>query len=216
MSLGSGLPARGAMFRMAQESQVPIYPVILPLCPGNPPDARERLQAQRRRAREALVKSCTESGLPAGPFEKDERNVPLPFGGIYWSISHKPRYVAGVVSSSPIGIDLEEIAAREPGLFGYLAGEPEWDLAENREWETFFRYWTAKEAVLKATGRGLSDLKNARIERVLDTERLIVRCADRLWPVQHYRFPNHIVSVAHDGEIHWMMMEESSAGAPPQ
>lgn len=171
------------------------------------------MEAQRRRAREALLQSCIASGLASGPFEKDERNVPIPFGGTYWSISHKTRYVAGVVSSSPVGIDLEKIAPRENGLFDYLADEAEWGLAGNREWETFFRYWTAKEAVLKATGAGLSHLKHARIHRVLDAERLIIQYGDRLWPVHHYRFQDHLVSLAHDGEIRWQLIENPSSSA---
>ena len=76
------------------------------------------MEAQRRRAREALVRSCVASGIPCGPFDKDACNVPRPFSGNYWSISHKPRYVAAVVSSTPIGIDLEEITPRNKALFG--------------------------------------------------------------------------------------------------
>jgi 4'-phosphopantetheinyl transferase len=167
-------------------------------------DGRQRIEAQRRRAREALIQSCLASGVPAGPFEKDTRNVPLTFAGIYWSISHKPQYVAAVVSSSPVGIDLEEITPRKTGLFGYIAEDSEWALAE-RNWDTFFRFWTAKEAVLKATGAGLKDLKKARIQTILHGNHLIVQYADRLWPVQHYRFGNHLVSLTHKGEIRWTL-----------
>jgi len=162
------------------------------------------MEAQRRRAREALVQSCLASGVPAGPFAKDTRNVPLPFGGIYWSISHKPQYVAAVISSSPVGIDLEEVTPRTRRLFGYIAEDSEWALAE-QNWDTFFRFWTAKEAVLKATGAGLRDLKKARIQAILDGDRLIVEYAERPWPVQHYRFGSHLVSLTHEGKIRWTL-----------
>ena len=167
-------------------------------------DGHERIEAQRRRAREALVQSCLASGVPAGPFAKDTRNVPLPFGGTYWSISHKPQYVAAVVSSSPVGIDLEEVTPRKRRLFGYIAEDSEWALAE-QNWDTFFRFWTAKEAVLKATGAGLKDLKKTRIQTILDGDRLIVVYAQHPWPVQHYRFGNHLVSLTHSGEIRWTL-----------
>ena len=165
------------------------------------------MAAQRRRAREALIHSCLASGVPAGPFEKDTRSVPLPFAGTYWSISHKPRYVAAVVSSSPVGIDLEEVTPRKRRLFGYIADDSEWALTE-QNWENFFRFWTAKEAVLKATGAGLKDLKKARIHSILDGDRLILRYAERSWFVQQYRFGNHLVSVTHEGEIRWTLGED--------
>ena len=187
-----------------------LYPVILPLSAADQElHGRERMAAQRRRAREALVRSCAASGIPCGPFEKDAGNVPRPFAGGYcWSISHKRRYVAAVVSSTPIGIDLEEIMPRQNSLFGRVAEKWEWDLAEDHEWETFFRYWTAKEAVLKATGVGLRDLQHTRIHHVLDADRLVVKYGGRLWPVQQYRFQNHIVSLTEVKEIHWTLFDQ--------
>ena len=186
-----------------------LYPVILPFCAEDQElHGRNRMEAQRRRAREALVRSCNASGIPCGPFEKDARNVPRPFaGGYWWSVSHKRRYVAAVVSATPIGIDLEEIMPRHNSLFGRLAEEWEWQLAGDREWETFFRYWTAKEAVLKATGVGLRHLQHTRIQRVVDADRLVVQYGGRLWPVHQYRFHNHIVSLTDVKDIRWTLID---------
>lgn len=181
-----------------------LYPIILPLLPEDQKlRGRELVQAQRRRAREALALSCKASGISLGPLEKDGRDAPLPFNGTYWSLSHKPRFVAAVVGTSPIGIDIEEIKPRNEGLHDYIADEGEWALAD-RSWETLFRYWTAKEAVLKAVGVGISHLKKARVRAIPDTDNLLVDYASRLWPVRHFRFEDHIVSITRDDhEVVW-------------
>src|SRR2546427_11373937 len=94
-----------------------LHPVILPLTTEEQGlRGRARLQAQSRRAREALARSCEASGVRLGPLEKGDRNTPLPFQGTFWSLSHKPRFVAAVVGSAPIGIDIEEITPRTEGL----------------------------------------------------------------------------------------------------
>jgi 4'-phosphopantetheinyl transferase len=187
-----------------------LYPIILPLLPEDQKlRGRELVQAQRRRAREALTLSCEASGITLGPLEKDAREAPLPFNGTYWSLSHKPRFVAAVVGPVPIGIDIEKITPRNEGIHTYIAGDEEWALAD-RGWETLFRYWTAKEAVLKAGGVGISHLKKARIHAIPDTDNLLVDYASRLWPVRHFRFEDHIVSVTRDDhEVVWRL-------APPQ
>ena len=188
-----------------------LYPVILPLLPEDQKlRGRELVQAQRRRARQALARSCEASGITLGPLEKDERDAPLPFNGTYWSLSHKPQFVAAVVGLTPIGIDIEEITPRNAGIHAYIAGDEEWALAD-RGWETLFRYWTAKEAVLKAVGVGISHLKKARIHAIPDTDNLLVDYASRLWPVRHYRFGDHIVSVTRDDhEVVWRLVQPQS------
>jgi 4'-phosphopantetheinyl transferase len=193
-----------------------LHPVILPLLPEDQQlRGKELVQAQRRRAREALALSCEASGVSLGPLTKGERDAPLPFNNIYWSLSHKPRYVAAVVGPAPIGIDIEEIAPRNEGLHAYIADESEWALAD-RSWETLFRYWTAKEAVLKAVGIGISHLKKARIHSILDQDNLLVDYASRLWPVRHFRFQDHLVSVTHDGhEVVWSLLQNPTPATTP-
>src|SRR5437016_5467082 len=121
-----------------------LHPVILRLLPE---DLRlrglARLQAQSRRAREALALSCEASGVSLGPLEKGDRNAPLPFRGTFWSLSHKPRFVAAVVGPVPIGIDIEEITPRTEGLLDYIASTAEWALADLSR-ETFFRLSPAR------------------------------------------------------------------------
>jgi 4'-phosphopantetheinyl transferase len=182
----------------------PLQPVILPISSQDRElKGRDRVLAQSRTAREALALSCAANGIAMGPLEKDDRNAPRPFDNRYWSISHKSRYVAAVVSASPIGIDIEEITPRTTELLAHVADDAEWALAADRDWNTFFRFWTAKEAVLKAVGIGIRHMKQARIHRMPDNDSIEVHYDGRLWPVRHLRFDDHIVSLTHDTDVHW-------------
>ena len=183
-----------------------LYPVILAV-----PDTvkaltpKERVKFLSRRARQALEMSADRSHIRLGELAQDDRNAPLPFDGTYWSVTHKNEYVGGVVAPSPIGIDIEKISPRDRALFSKTASENEWDLAD-KNFTTFFRYWTAKEAVLKAAGTGLKDLSKCRVIRIHDDRHLEVEYSGNRWQVEHYYFNNHIASILTTGfEIDWTL-----------
>ena len=92
----------------------------------------------------------------SGPLEKDKNGAPLPSKGTYWSLTHKSANVAAVVAPRPVGIDIEVLRPCNPNLYQRIASAEEWDLAATVSDKNFFRYWTAKEAVLKAVGKGLT------------------------------------------------------------
>ena len=139
-----------------------LFPVILPV-PAKVHDfaPRERVKFLSRYARQALRLSAEKSDVRIGDPVKNDNGVPQPFDGIHWSISHKSKYVCGVAAPEPIGIDIERVRDFSEGLFRKTAVEAEWALAdmENESVNSFFRFWTAKEAVLKATGIGIKDFK---------------------------------------------------------
>lgn len=177
-----------------------IYPVILPVPEAArtmPPAERARLLS--RRAREALRLSAERLGAPLGPLEKDHRGAPRPAGGHFWSLTHKPLYVGAVLSPAAVGIDLEEIRPVRAALHGRAAGPAEWELADEDRERAFFRFWTAKEAVLKTRGAGLKDLGRCRIAAVPDAAHLEVDYAGEAWPVEHFFFAGHVASLAVKG-----------------
>ncbi|MDX1708280.1 MAG: 4'-phosphopantetheinyl transferase superfamily protein [Desulfobacterales bacterium] len=172
-----------------------IYPVIMAV-PEVVKDLspKERVRYLSRHARQALEISAEKSGVRIGKLDQDERKAPVPFDGTYWSITHKTEYVGGVVAPAPVGIDIEKICSRTPSLFLKTASEPEWELAD-KTIITFFRYWTAKEAVLKSAGIGLRALSQCRVTRVPDAQHLVIEYNANTYTIEHYVVEDHIASI---------------------
>jgi 4'-phosphopantetheinyl transferase len=196
-----------------------LYPVILSV----PPDiqaakGRAKVQALSRLARQATQASALRTldrNLP--DFPKNEDGVPQPVADIYWSLSHKSTLVAGIVARQPIGIDVEFRRPVKTGMHARIAASEEWRLddaqgaaAKGTPPETlFYRFWTAKEAVLKAVGQGLMGLSNCRITALPSSRCMRLTYDGHPWEVSQHWYGSHIVAVAFQstlaktGEIHW-------------
>jgi 4'-phosphopantetheinyl transferase len=184
-----------------------LFPVILPVAQAGPKlSGRERVSRLSRIAREALRLSAEKGGVTLGELHKDLNDVPCPFNGNYWSLAHKPKYVAAVMSKERVGIDIEEIKPRQESIFSLVASDQEWDLGKEESWYTFFRYWTAKEATLKAIGIGIGGLKACRVVSVPDENHVVLDYGGHLYRVEQLYHKNHIVSVLKDNsEIEWLI-----------
>jgi len=184
-----------------------LHPVILSV----PQEVREFKPKDRviflsQHARHALKKSAEKSGIHLGQLLQDDNGAPQPVDGTYWSITHKTQYVAGVVAPAAIGIDIEKIRGCSPGLFSKTAGDPEWALAKTAKdsLETFFRFWTSKEAVLKACGTGIGDLRKCQVRKILDASHIEIRYENVDWLIEHFFFDGHIASCVNNNfELDW-------------
>jgi 4'-phosphopantetheinyl transferase len=144
-------------------------------------DATEQAQADRfyfdedrwtYAAAHWLVRNALASvdGLPAADwrFIAEKRGKPridpaLSRVELAFNLSHTTGFVACAISTGvEVGIDVESLA-RKPAdrdIAQRFFSPPEVailrDAAPERQRETFFRFWTLKEAFIKATGEGLS------------------------------------------------------------
>ena len=184
-----------------------LHPVIIPV-----PEQvqkfkpKDRVVFLSRHARKAVAKSADRSGIRTTELLKDVNGVPLPFEGTFWSLTHKNQYVAGVVAPTPIGIDIERIRELSRGVFRKTALDCEWALAETEErtLRTFFRFWTSKEAVLKATGIGIKDLLKCQVRRIIDERQLSIHYEGQDWLVEHFFHDRHITSIVRNNfQIDW-------------
>ena len=155
-------------------------------------------------ARRALAKSAEKIGVTLGRLEKDDQGAPLPSGGMCWSLSHKSAYVAGVVAPGPVGVDVEKVRPVSAALQERVALPEEWQLGDPDDEQLFFRYWTAKEAVIKATGAGFREFSDCRIQRIIDHRELVVCHREKEWIVEQIEFDGHFASVVKAGwEVAW-------------
>ncbi|MDF1593209.1 MAG: 4'-phosphopantetheinyl transferase superfamily protein [Desulfobacterales bacterium] len=188
-----------------------IFPVILAV-----PETDRRLKGREKTialsgyARRALELSSQKNGIILAQLLKEENGAPLPFSGNHWSLSHKSAYVGGVAAGFRIGIDIERIRPIQKALYRRTATDDEWRLSSEAPLQLFFRYWTAKEAVLKAAAIGLKDLTKCRIGKVLDEHHLIVDYLDKPWLVAQVFFDGHVAAVVSPvREVQWTLVTEN-------
>jgi len=189
-----------------------IYPIILAV-----PDEKQQVTGRKKvtflsqLARRALEISAQKHQIQLGDLKKNENGVPMPFDGNYWSVTHKTEYVGGVISRSRIGIDLEKIRPVKDALYRKTAQESEWGFSDSDKTPLFFRYWTSKESVLKASGTGIRDLLKCRIKRIIDDRHLVVSYKERNWHIEHFYFNGHIASVVKNNvDVEWAFFTETS------
>lgn len=183
-----------------------VYPVILEV----PADlvcrrGKQKVAHLSQLAREALRVSAARAGLELTQIRQDNEGRPLASNGCYWSVSHKPRYVAAVADRNRAGIDIEEIRPRRESTFRYVAGEDEWALCREKSWYHLYRYWTAKEAVVKADGRGMAGMRACQVVAVPDESTVFLYLDNRLYEVAQISYAGHMVSVVrNEDEIRWV------------
>lgn len=111
-----------------------------------------------------LKKALIKNGLPPSLLEEirySQHGKPSILTHNF-SISHSNWYVVLVFgTNSPIGIDIEKKKNVNLKLFKYLFTEQEWKhiLEAQNSLEKFFWFWVRKEALLKAAGCALKELK---------------------------------------------------------
>lgn len=73
-----------------------------------------------------------------------------------FNISHSGNTVVCVFSKQDIGIDIEEINEIDYSLFENVFSSSEFDEINSNGLDKFYEFWTKKESVIKAIGKGMS------------------------------------------------------------
>lgn len=166
---------------------------------------KERILEMSRSARQCAVYSAGLARLDARAFKKNGTGIPVPFNGVYWSVSHKPDVAAGIVSQNPVGIDIEKIKPVSEGLFERIVRKNEVDLFSREQRAVlFFKVFTAKESVLKITGAGLKGLFKTKVVAVQEPCDICIRFENRNFWVENYAFDHYLASVTkNNDDVQW-------------
>jgi len=185
-----------------------LYPVITKVPKTvNALEGRQKVMALSRVARQSAMASAAKSDFHVKTFEKDGQGIPVPSRGIFWSVSHKPDFVAGVVSTAGIGIDLEKVKDVSDALFERIVSPDEAACFNDPDKSiVFFRVFTAKEAVLKKTTLGMRGLSKVRVKKVIDDKNILVLCLDKKYLVENFYFDGYLASVTKDHfDVQWTL-----------
>lgn len=83
----------------------------------------------------------------------------------FFNLSHSGDYAACVISSHPVGVDIQQYRPVKPGLAKRFFQSQEARHIEKAKGEAakvlFFRYWAGKESYSKLTGEGLAQNFNS-------------------------------------------------------
>ncbi|MCD7948435.1 MAG: 4'-phosphopantetheinyl transferase superfamily protein [Oscillospiraceae bacterium] len=104
-----------------------------------------------------LQEACGFTQLP--PIARAPEGKPY-FPGhpaLHFNLSHSGPFALCAVGDVPLGVDIECLRPRRPGLARHVLSEREyrWFLARGAAWEDFYSLWTLKESRCKQEGIGL-------------------------------------------------------------
>lgn len=108
---------------------------------------------------------------------------------LHFNISHSQDWVACASSTQMVmGLDIEVPRSIEKKHFRASFSQKEWDeIVADEHLHTFYQYWTAKEAVLKASGLGLGHLLDMTL---VDMQEAFVKLPNEeqasQWQLQHF------------------------------
>lgn len=105
-----------------------------------------------------LLEEFNLKDIPNFSYGENQKPYFKEYPNIYFNISHCKSGIACAVSSSPIGIDIEEISLEDIIKENVLSKEELQAIKNSKSPdEEFTKFWTMKESYLKLIGTGISD-----------------------------------------------------------
>lgn len=170
-------------------------------------DDKVRLLAGKLLLRHAINQLSFHSDL-FYQYQIDKRGRPFINQFFDFNITHSGHIVAcAVINQGRVGIDVEMVRSIEPQKFTKQFSPPEMDqiLKSTNPQLTFFEFWTKKEAVMKADGRGMRiPLHSIQINDMKG----IIDGTETIWFLESLNFDsNHISNICSNQKFQIEILE---------
>jgi len=127
-----------------------------------------------------------------------EKNKPyLVYNNVFFNISHSGEYVVLAISSNECGVDIEKIENyNEKVAERYFTADEYQHLKKINQNDLFYRMWTAKEAIMKAVGLGISMIPNSFSVLPMNSDPHIIH--NRVWFLDWMNYQDYIIACANE------------------
>lgn len=142
----------------------------------------------------SLISSYLKNLLSEETLSKTKHGKPFFENGPYFNISHSGRYVLMAVSTSEVGVDIEENRNRDMSSLTRIFNEAEAKVI--KEHQDFYYLWCAKESLIKCMGSTIGTIKEVPglpLNGLKTYKGIDYQC-------QAFIFDNHIVSITREGK----------------
>ncbi|MCR8644583.1 4'-phosphopantetheinyl transferase superfamily protein [Paenibacillus sp. N1-5-1-14] len=113
----------------------------------------------------------------------------------HFNISHSGEWVVGAFDSAPIGVDVEQIQPIDLAIADRFFTKQERDyivnVAEQKQLERFYDFWTLKESYIKAVGKGLSIPLDSFWMQITESESISLHTEEKSQSWQFRQYPLH-------------------------
>ena len=141
----------------------------------------------------SLLSSYLKNQLSREELLKNENGKPYFNNGPYFNISHSGRYVLMAVSTSEIGVDIEEIKSKDMSSLVRIFNEAEAKMI--KEHSDFYYLWCAKESLIKCMGSSINKIKEVPSLPLNGLKTF----KGKDYQCQTFIYEKHIVSITREG-----------------
>ena len=142
----------------------------------------------------SIISSYLKNILSEEALHKNNNGKPFFENGPYFNISHSGHYIVMAVSTSEIGVDIEENRNRDMSALTRIFNEAEAKVI--KEHQDFYYLWCAKESLIKCMGSTIGTIKEIPSLPLNGLKTF----KGKDYQCHAFIFDNHIVSITREGK----------------
>lgn len=142
----------------------------------------------------SIISSYLKNILSEEALSKNKNGKPFFENGPYFNISHSGHYIVMAVSTSEVGVDIEENRNRDMSALTRIFNEAEAKVI--KEHQDFYYLWCAKESLIKCMGSTIGTIKEIPSLPLNGLKTF----KGKDYQCHAFIFDNHIVSITREGK----------------